>query len=410
MNPPLISRTILEVLANRYKSRRAGRTGKSANRILFDYQEVLKAGNCTDGETLDKAEQQLLQSHHHGWIKLIAHPRDPGLIQQIEFLPAGEAPLFAALSSKSPAQRREEWKTIFLSAALHSVSDKWSAPWTQWCSALADLSLSGEVRAPFQWREPEEGAELLRVMAAVLSWEGESLIRFVSCVVCGDSKRLEQMRLRLETGLVRMSEGSLTTLEQLGILQNRRGVLLHGPLLLQFATGSLDLNLLSAPVRISNTDIASASAVSTSARRCLTVENETTMQELAKQRSGTLLIHTSYPSDAVLALMALLPDDIEYRHFGDTDPAGFDILRDLRARTGRNILPLHMQIRPSPDGPSLSADERRMLGRLLEDPLLTDVRPQLETLKSSGSKGMFEQESLGLPARDWPFYPEERKG
>jgi hypothetical protein len=139
------------------------------------------------------------------------------------------------------------------------------------------------------------------------------------------------------------------------------------------------------------------------------VENETTMQELAKQRSGTLLIHTSYPSDAVLALMALLPRDIEYRHFGDTDPAGFDILRDLRARTGRNIRPLHMQIRPSPDGPSLSSDERRMLSRLLEDPLLTDVRPQLETLKSSGSKGMFEQESLGLPARDWPFYPEERK-
>ena len=67
----------------------------------------------------------------------------------------------------------------------------------------------------------------------------------------------------------------------------------------------------------------------------------------------------------VVKLLQRLPDEMEFWHFGDSDEAGFDILRVLREKSGRNFQPLHMQ-----------------RGRI-----------------------PFEQESLGRPKlKNWPFY------
>ena len=79
-----------------------------------------------------------------------------------------------------------------------------------------------------------------------------------------------------------------------------------------------------------------------------------------------LLVCTSYPGSGTVELLKKLPSQLEFWHFGDSDQAGFDILRVIREKTGREFRPLHMEI-----------------GRI-----------------------PFEQESLGRPPlRFWPFYP-----
>ena len=114
-----------------------------------------------------------------------------------------------------------------------------------------------------------------------------------------------------------------------------------------------------------STDIARAESLVTTARRCLTVENETSFHELAKLQSGELLVHTSYPGAGTLTLLRRLPAEIECWHFGDSDEAGFEILRVLREQSGRDFQPFQMQ-----------------KGRV-----------------------PFEQESLGRPVlAQWPFY------
>jgi hypothetical protein len=116
---------------------------------------------------------------------------------------------------------------------------------------------------------------------------------------------------------------------------------------------------------LSQTDIERAEKIETSSLRCTTIENETTFHELAKLQSGELLICTSYPGSGTLALLRRLPPKIECWHFGDSDEAGFEILRVLRDKSVRDFRPLHMQT-----------------GRI-----------------------PFEQESLGRPTqKTWPFY------
>ena len=148
------------------------------------------------------------------------------------------------------------------------------------------------------------------------------------------------------------------------IIPNPRSVLAHGPLPLKLDGEWLDFGRLRGAFRLSQSDIERVEAIHTAAVRFLTVENETSFHELAKLRPGVLLIQTSFPGSATLALLRRLPATLEFHHFGDSDEAGFAILRDLRERSGRDFQALHME----------------------------RGRPN------------FEQESLGRPKPDWPFY------
>jgi len=178
---------------------------------------------------------------------------------------------------------------------------------------------------------------------------------------------------------------------------------MHGALRLD----GLDFASLRGAVTISETDIHAAECISCSAARILTIENETTFLELVKlNRGDCLLVQTSHPNRALVSLFARLPADIPTFHFGDTDPAGFDILRTLREKTGRLFQPLHMRFRARDDAPALTVEETKALTRLLADPSMTDCYAALHAMRETGNKGDFEQESLGRPTLErWPFYP-----
>jgi hypothetical protein len=233
--------------------------------------------------------------------------------------------------------------------------------------------------------------ELMDALTGVLNWQGESLIRYASARICGDSKRLQA----LESKLV-MALGEITgerSLEAFGILHKPRSVNLHGPLVLEIGNSCIDFSALPGTYTLSETNLAEARHVFTAARICLTVENEDVFMELAKRNPGALLIQTSFPGSAVRRLIARLPE-MDFHHFGDSDPAGFDILRDLREKTGRNFRPILMEHRPSPQPVPLSAMEQETLARLIAHPLMRDVHGELGKISASGDKGLFEQESL----------------
>jgi hypothetical protein len=64
-----------------------------------------------------------------------------------------------------------------------------------------------------------------------------------------------------------------------------------------------------------------------------------------------------------------------------------------------------MRFRPRDDAPPLTADEVKTLTRLLADPSMADCHAELHSMQQTGTKGDFEQESLGRPNLErWPFY------
>ena len=370
---------VLEALARRFERSQAGRTGTANRDMLMLLEELLAEAGCNEGENRALAEQQLAEAESAGLlVRVPVHKRDPSHIHQIRFSAAKEDALYAKIARLSPTKTRTKLAEQFTAAAANDVPTRWREKWTAWCERMRNEALAGRSTIAFDREPSHANNELLVLLPKLLAWDGESLIRFASCVLCGSSKLLEelatlerdgefsgQLRGKLGRLLEDITAGEIRTLDDIGIISNPRSVLVHGPLKLWMDGSWLDLSSLHGSFRLSQTDIERAEKIETSSLRCTTIENETTFHELAKLQSGELLICTSYPGSGTLALLRRLPPKIDCWHFGDSDEAGFEILRVLRDKSGRDFRPLHMQT-----------------GRI-----------------------PFEQESLGRPTqKTWPFY------
>lgn len=370
---------VLEALARRYEQRLAGRTGEFSRDVLVDVEDLLRDAGAAEGDSRAVAEQQLREAEQAGILKLEPlHKRDRASLHQVRFSPANEAGLFDLLGRSSPKLVRDALAKQFADAAAHELLARWRDGWKVWCERMRTAALAGKSVEPFDRHPSPDNAKLLALLPRLLAWEGESLVRFASCVLCGDSKTLESLaapdrdgefrdKLRGKLGrlLEEITSGQICVLDDVGILPNPRFALIHGPIKLRLDGEWLDLGRLQGAFRLAEADIVRAESVVTAAQRCLTVENETSFHELAKLQSGTLLIQTSYPGSGTLKMLQRLPAELEFWHFGDSDDAGFDILRVLREKSGRDFRPLQMQN-----------------GRI-----------------------PFEQESLGRPnLMSWPFY------
>ncbi|MGO8674255.1 MAG: Wadjet anti-phage system protein JetD domain-containing protein [Limisphaerales bacterium] len=407
---------VLRALAGFYANSQAGRTGAGERDLLVDFKKLLAAAGCEDGDDREAAVRQLRELDGRV-IRLEGPRRDPDIIHRVRLPRASEAELFALVGEPSPSERRRQLARQFSTAAALDVPERWRKPWQDYCGEIERASLCGGAIAPLSREDFALNSELLELVPKLLAWHGKgerALLRFASCVLTGNSKRLGELAVeapdgsrsgRLGSILKQVTGGQLRSLEDVGILQAPRFVLLHGPLRLLLSGVWLDIGALQGPSRLSETDIDRASQVETSARRCLTVENETSFQKLADLRSGELLLCTSYPGSATLALLRKLPERLEFWHFGDSDPEGFDILRDIRERSGRPFRALQMGWRPLASSPSLDAVDERLLRKLLASPAMQAEREVLSAILNAGKKGNLEQESLGQPSlANWPFY------
>jgi hypothetical protein len=370
---------VLEAIARQYERSQAGRTGEASRDVLLSLAELLSEAGCSEGEKRAVAEQQLAEAQGAGILSLVpVHRRDRSYIHQVRFSPTNESALYTHLGRPSPTELRAAVADQFGTATSADIPKRWREHWKTWCERMRQAALAGTSIAPFDREPTRSNTELIILLPKLLAWEGESLVRFASCVLCGDSKQLEQLaalgrdgefsgQLRGKLGrlLNDITGNAIRTLDDIGIIANPRSALVHGPLKLRLAGAWLDLSLLRGPFRLSQSDIERAEAIETASPRCLTIENETTFHEFAKLQSGDLLVCTSFPGSGTVALLKRLPANIDCWHFGDSDEAGFEILRVLREKSGRNFQPLHMQ--------------------------------------AGGIS--FEQESLGRPTRKtWPFY------
>ena len=395
---------ILAALARAYESSRAGRTGTASLDFQTPVEKILSSADATTGQSYELALRDLRAAAMAGALQLEHHRHDPNLLIKVRIPAALESSFHSHLGRPTPAELRRVLADAILALATLPVPAEWQKAWPAFCESTAGRTLNGESIAPLDRGDPDRTLTLLNASARLLSWTGESYQRFASCVLFNDSKKLETLRPAIETLLAHITDNAIASLETLGITPTGGGCWIHGPATLEPPAGPIALAALRLPVHLSAADLL-ASRITTSARRWILVENETMLHELAKLRSGHLLLSSGfrggYPNKAVITLLQNAPTVAELLHFGDSDPQGFEILANLRARTGRAIASLHMNHRPHPGSPLLTQHESRLALRLLDSSHLTmDEKSTLLAIHSNGRKGLFEQESLGLPHID----------
>ncbi len=399
--------TVLQKLAEDYERFKAGKHGAGVRDIQICYEELLAAANCAEGERRELAERDLRAAQSAGVLTLErSHPRDPDIIAKVRIPVDQEAAFFAYVGLVAPTARREQWANLFREAAGWAVPERFSESWKTFCERRVGSALVWKGMPPFDRNKLEEGRKTLALVVSLLGWEDRAQVRWVSSLLCDHSKVLERRQSALESLLADATAGSAPTFVSLGILPTPPGVTFHGPLRLRIGDEWRDFRDLHGPVKLSGADIERVTAVECAATRCLTVENSAPFCSLAAGFSGELLIFTSYPNEATLGLLRrlkTLPVPLEFWHFGDTDPKGFDILADLRLRSGIDVNAFLMHFRPKQDAPALAERERVLVTNLLLK--MPRERLELEAILAAGNKGDYEQEKLRPPTLAvWPFY------
>jgi hypothetical protein len=386
---------ILHAFARIYQKSAAGRRGVTKD-YTVQYESFLRSAGAADGDEREIAEKELIAAERqsNGLFGIDRHPRSGDKLRLRLARVGGEEWLFSHTGLAAPSDKRTTLAAFFEEAASRPVPDTWQHAWKNWFSELSQRARNGLTIQPFKQDDPAGNGELVNALSGILLWQGEALVRYASASICGDSKRLQALEPRLRVALAEIT--GQASLESFGIFRKPRSVTFHGPLVLQLGGTAFDFSVFPAPVTLSETNFTQSPAISTTSPLCLTVENEDVFFELATSNPGILIIQTSFPGSAALRLLKLLPADLPFHHFGDSDPAGSDILRDLREKTGRPIRPLLMRHRllHHTKRQPLGEHDIQTLKRLLKMDLLEDLHPHLTEILEAGEKGSFEQESI----------------
>ena len=273
--------------------------------------------------------------------------------------------------------------------------------WAAFCESLRFAYQAGRSLRPFYWSQPNTLANLLGVVQKLSDrdWPTGTLIRAASVEIGLDSKELERHQRTFESGLARLF-GTETSLKSLGLAAGDSHVELHGQVCLYFPDGSSQHFDGLTNVLISSADLARCSIISTTAERLFSIENrKTTFRQYAAANGDrrTLIATTSYPTPAFRQLLEKLPLDLPHHHFGDTDPAGWHILLKLREATPRPVAAFQMKWRKTQTPSPLTPFDRKLLPKLLSEPLLADVWQEIQIIHKRMDRGDYEQETLGPP-------------
>lgn len=383
---------------------RKRRVTASVQPFRRDWEQLLEdAGirSAEDQQTALREAQQLAR------FQLIPRKRNPRFIDKIIVPLESEAWLHEQFGTQpGVASQQQTLDTVRAwSTKTHPLIPE---AWASLCERLDAAFNIPRVLEPFRWLEPIRVNELLALLFQITSreWPTGTLIRHASTYLGYDSKHLESQQSFLERAMETLF-GRETPLEAVGIQTSNSTLHYCGPLVLHFADHSKPLDLRYEST-LSVAELESATHITTTARRLLTVENrKTTFLQLARadEHRSTLIVATSFPTQAVKLLLQKLPPNLPHNHFGDTDPSGWDILRKLRELRSASVQPFHMSWRPSAQAAPLTQRDHQIIDRLLADPQMADCRPALQAMQNSGTKGDFEQESLGRPSLpEWPFY------
>lgn len=389
-----------------WMSARGRRVDHAVRAFRRDWEQLLDDAGVRSAEDRQAAGREAEKLPQ---LKLHRRKGRAYLIEAIELPVGSEAWLHSLFGSETAAELQQRSRAIVngWSSRKHPLLPEL---WSELSQRLGDAIAATRILGPFPWRDPDRLDALLTLVFQLTGreWAEGTLIRDASTALGYESKWLEAQ----ETVAVRALHllfGRETPLERIGIQSSNSVLHFSGPLTLHFADGTQHVTeALRFESSLPIAELDRSASITTTAERLLTVENrKTTFLQLARADATrtTLIVATSFPSEAVRRLLEKLPLELPHYHFGDTDPAGWDILRQLRSLSPRPVMPYLMNWRPGDTSRALTVREHQLLARLVEDPRMADCLSQLETMRAAGKCGLFEQESLGAPdLRSWPFY------
>lgn len=190
--------------------------------------------------------------------------------------------------------------------------------------------------------------QILKVLAEVENVEEEVFIRNFSIRVLGDSKAFEKIKTSVVSILCKYGEYADKdhVLENLNIVNNPGYVYAKGNGRITVSGQVIDFGSLDGDLGLSSALLDNIESVQVCASKVITIENLTTFNSYADKDAFAIYLggyHNSIRRKLIRKIHEQNPD-LAYFHYGDIDAGGFNILLDLRAKTGISFAPYNMDV------------------------------------------------------------------
>ena len=265
--------------------------------------------------------------------------------------------------------------------------------------------LTHDHKSHAEWYSTESDLDLLlKMIDAVENQDEEILLRNFSKRNFSDSKVFERNQTRIlkifnrfgETGSTYNDFDSLCN--EHNIVRNEGFVLIKGGVLLGIAGQTFDLSEYPYVFPIPHRAFGDFSVIDVLASKLITVENLTTFNYF-NDPDAIIVYLGGFAGRHEVGILKKIHErtsGLDYLHMGDIDWGGFQILMDLRKKTGIPFKPLYMGIKElekyREECIPLTERDRDGLTKLLEDVDAVEFREVLSFMLDNGYK--LEQESL----------------
>lgn len=312
-------------------------------KIFFEYN-----GDYTDQDEVDQFNREM-QSLMEFEFVILDYERGVPVISKIKLNTNSINEIYSVLKREDiTVKRNQEIEMYTQYMGAHDIMDAFCKSQVERLNAYKDAKYTSDI-----------AINILKLLKYVFGNNNDIMERELSVVVLGDTKLFEKSyksricsiieeygELELDLSILDKKEKEKAILEEYQVFSNPSYIFFKGNVDVYYIDGSSISVTPDNPIAILSETIARIEMIKVNSNRIVTVENLTSYNRINNNKS-TFIYLSGYHNTAKQRFLKKIAENnsgVSWFHFGDIDPDGYFILKNLIKKTGISFVPLYMDV------------------------------------------------------------------
>lgn len=311
-------------------------------KIFYDYN-----GDYTDQDEVNQFNREM-QSLMEFEFVLLDYERGIPVISKIKLNTNSINEIYSVLKREDITEKRKREVEMYSQyMGIHYIMDAFCKKQIERLNDYKDAKYTSDI-----------AINILKLLKYVLENNSDIMERELSVAVLGDTKLFEKSyksRIcsiieeygELDLSALDKKEKEKVILEEYQVFSNPSYVFFKGNIDIHYIDGSSISVTPDNPIAILSETIAQIEMIKVNSNRIVTVENLTSYNRINDNKS-TFIYLSGYHNTAKQRFLKKIAENnsgVSWFHFGDIDPDGYFILKNLVEKTGISFVPLYMDVK-----------------------------------------------------------------
>lgn len=312
-------------------------------KIFYEYN-----GDYTDQDEVNQFNREM-QSLMEFEFVILDYERGIPVISKIKLNTNLINEIYSVLKREDiTVKRNREIKIYTQYMGVHDIMDAFCKSQVERLNDYKDAKYTSDI-----------AINILKLLKYVLGNNSDIMERELSVAVLGDTKLFEKSyksricsiieeygELELDLSVLNKKEKEKAILEEYQVFSNPSYIFFKGNVDIYYVDGNSISVTPDNPIAILSEAIARIEMIKVNSNRIVTVENLTSYNRINDNKS-TFIYLSGYHNTAKQRFLKKIAENnsgISWFHFGDIDPDGYYILKNLVEKTGIAFVPLYMDV------------------------------------------------------------------